>query len=259
VATCKPTFGKLSTEGVVPVSRSLDHPGPMACKAGDLAVLLDCLLGATSPRPMRPSSPPRLGAIETSLLAEADEAVRQATRSALEKLARAGAEIRPLNAPRMFADVMKMHRRIMAVEAAAYHQEAFAAHRAEYGPMIASLLEEGLATTAVDYVSAKAWHREFRRLAGRLLDGFDALVMPSTHTTAPPTLATTGTSHFQSPWSLARLPVVSFPCGLAADRMPAGIQLVGRRDEEAKLLRTAAWCEQVLGFDATPALLEDGR
>jgi aspartyl-tRNA(Asn)/glutamyl-tRNA(Gln) amidotransferase subunit A len=254
VATCKPTFGKLSTEGIVPVSTSLDHAGPMAHKVGDLALLLDCLLGVTTPQPLEPSGPPRLGVLEKIALAEADDAVRQATQSALEKLAHAGAKIQPLATPQMFNDVLKMHRRIMAVEAAAYHRERFAAHRDRYGPMIASLLDEGLAVPAVDYVAAKTWHREYRRQAAELLRDFDALVMPSTHTTAPATLATTGTSPFQAPWSLARLPVVSIPCGVAANGMPAGVQLVGRMDDEAKLLRMAAWCEQALGFDALPAL-----
>jgi aspartyl-tRNA(Asn)/glutamyl-tRNA(Gln) amidotransferase subunit A len=256
VATCKPTFGRLSTEGIVPVSTSLDHAGPMARTVGDLALLLDCLSGMTAPQPLRPWGPPRFGLLEKIAFAEADDVVRQATQSALEELARAGAEIRPLAVPQMFGDVPKMHRRIMAVEAAAYHRERFAAHRGEYGPMIASLLDEGLAVTAVDYVAAKTWHREFRRQAAELLDDFDALVMPSTHTTAPATLATTGTPQFQAPWSLARLPVVSIPCGVAADGMPAGIQLVGRMDEEWNLLRMAAWCEQALGFDALPALWE---
>ncbi len=256
VATCKATFGKLSTEGIVPVSTSLDHVGPMAHKVRDLALLLDCLLGVTVPQPLKPWGPPRLALLDTSFLAEADEAVRQATQSALENLTQAGAEIQPLSMPQIFGDVLKMHRRIMAAEAAAYHRERFASHRDQYGPMIASLLDEGLAITAVDYLAAKTWHREFRRQAAALLDGLDALIMPSTHTTAPATLATTGTPHFQAPWSLARLPVVSIPCRVGADGMPTGIQLIGRDDDEAKLLCMAAWCEQALRFDSLPASLE---
>ena len=256
VATCKPTFGKLSTEGIVPVSTSLDHVGPMARKVGDLALLLDCLLGFNTPRPLKPCGPPRIGLLDTTILAEADEAVRQATQSALEKLIHAGAEIGPLSMPQIFGDVLKMHRRIMAVEAATYHRESFASHRGQYGPMITSLLDEGLAIPAVDYVVAKVWHGEFQRQAAELLDGFDALIMPSTHTTAPATLDATGTPHFQAPWSLARLPVVSIPCRVGADGMPTGLQLIGRADDEAKLLRMAAWCEQALGFDALPALWE---
>jgi Asp-tRNA(Asn)/Glu-tRNA(Gln) amidotransferase A subunit family amidase len=256
VATCKPTFGKLSTEGIIPVSKSLDHAGPMARKVADLALLLDCLLGVTTPRPLRPWGPPRLGLLDTIALAEPDETVRQATQSALEQLEQAGAEIQPVCLPQVFADVMKMHRRIMAAEAAAYHRDRFARHRDQYGPMIASLLDEGLAVTAVDYLAAKAWHRDFRRQASKLLDGVDALIMPSTQTTAPATLETTGTPHFQAPWSLARLPVVGIPCGVAADDMPAGVQLIGRANDDAKLLRMAAWCEQILGFEALPALWE---
>jgi aspartyl-tRNA(Asn)/glutamyl-tRNA(Gln) amidotransferase subunit A len=122
--------------------------------------------------------------------------------------------------------------------------------------MITSLLDEGLAIAAVDYLAAKAWHREFQQQAATLLAGHDALIMPSTHTTAAVTLATTGTPHFQAPWSLARLPVVSIPCGVGTDGMPTGIQLIGRADDEAELLRMAAWCEQALGFDTLPALWE---
>lgn len=254
VATCKPTFGKLSTEGVVPVSASLDHAGPMARKVGDLALLLGSLLGVDVLRPLRPWGPPRLGVLDAAVLEPTDEAVHETTQSALERLAHAGAELQPLVLPAMFRDVMTMHRRIMSVEAAAFHRERFAARRDQYGPKIASLLDEGLAVPAVDYVAAKAWHREFRRVAAGLLEGVDALVMPSTHTTAPATLATTGTPHFQAPWSLARLPVVSIPCGLADDGMPSAIQLIGRTSDEAKLLRMAAWCDRILAFDALPPL-----
>lgn len=258
VAACKPTFGRLSTRGIVPVSTSLDHPGPMARNVADLALLWDCLVGSTERRPLAPSSPPRLGLLETAVLRECDAAVCRATEAAVERLAQAGADVQPVALPPIFAEVMKMHRRIMSVEAAAHHRERFAAHRSQYGPMIATLLDEGLAISAVDYVAAKAWHREFRRVAARLLDGLDALLMPSTHTTAPPTLETTGTPHFQAPWSLARLPVVSLPCGLASDGLPVALQLIGPRGDESRLLSMAAWCEASLGFNALPPLWETG-
>lgn len=257
VAACKPTFGKLSMEGIVPVSTSLDHPGPMARKVGDVALLLDCLLGLAEHGPLRPLASPRLGLLQKLAPEDADAAVREATQSALERLARAGAELQPLPVPHMFGDALKMHRRIMAAEAAAYHRQRFAASRAQYGPKITELLEEGLATSAVDYMAAKDWQQAFRRQAAALLDDVDALVMPSTHTTAPATLTTTGTPHFQAPWSLAGLPVVSVPCGLAADGMPTALQLVGRMDDDARLLRMAAWCEEILEFDAVPELWGD--
>jgi hypothetical protein len=130
-----------------------------------------------------------------------------------------------------------MHRRIMAVEAAEYHRREFAASRRAYGPMITELLDEGLTIAAVDYAAALAHQRRFRRLVPTLLENVDALIVPSTDTTAPATLTTTGTLKFQAPWSYTGVPVVSIPCGLASDRMPAAVQLVGRYHQEASSRR----------------------
>ena len=106
----------------------------------------------------------------------------------------------------------------------------------------------------MDYVAAKAWHREFRRQTAELLADCNALLMPSTHTTAPATLTTTGTPQFHRPGAWPNCQWSASPAGLPGNGMPAGVQLVGRRDDETKLLRIAAWCEQALGFDALPAL-----
>jgi Asp-tRNA(Asn)/Glu-tRNA(Gln) amidotransferase A subunit family amidase len=85
-----------------------------------------------------------------------------------------------------------------------------------------------------------------------LLGPYDALLMPATDTAAPPRLDTTGTRDFQAVWSYAGLPVVSFPCGLAADGMPVALQAVQRSDREGALLRAASWCEQALDFRELP-------
>jgi len=80
---------------------------------------------------------------------------------------------------------------------------------------------------------------------------------PPTDTTAPATLATTGTPKFHAPWSCAGTPAVSIPCGLASDGMPAAIQLVARRGRDAMLLDAAEWCERALAFTRRPPLLEE--
>ncbi len=100
--------------------------------------------------------------------------------------------------------------------------------------------------------------RAFRRAAAKLFAAhapLDALIMPAADTTAPASLKTTGDSKFQAPWSHAGLPVVSIPCGLASDGMPAALQLVGRPDEDAALLQVAQWCEERLGFRELPPLM----
>ncbi len=279
VATCKATFGRIDTEGIVPVSYHLDHPGPMARCVDDLEIMLQPLLppartshqrvplldarqavlersgGTASREAVAHGPPPRLGLIEQFFMEEADEPIRRATEAALTRLRDGGATIEPVSFPDGFSEVQAMHRRIMAVEAAEYHRQSFAAHREAYGPKIASLLDEGLTISAVDYAAALAWQRRFRRRTDCLFDNVDALIMPSTDTTAPATLETTGTPKFQAPWSCAGLPVVSIPCGLASDGMPAALQMVTAADHEASLLRVAGWCEQVLSLDEVPPWL----
>jgi len=292
VATCKATFGSVDTGGVVPVSYHLDHPGPMARRVGDLEILLQCMLrtgqgrhppdaaarwpesgsgwlpgsarGSKMPGTVsrgcgaEPSAlpvPPRLGLVEQFFMEEAEEPIRQATETALARLRQGGATIETVRYPPGFAAVQPMHRRIMAVEAAAYHRRQFAAHRQSYGPLITSLLDEGLSISGVDYAGALGQQRDFRRQVSAIFDNLDALVMPATDTTAPANLGTTGTPKFQAPWSCAGLPVVSIPCGLASDGMPAALQLVQRHHHEAPLLEVAKWCERCLAFDQVPPLV----
>ncbi len=255
IATLKPTFGLLSRESIVPVSYHLDHPGPMARTAGDLDILMQSLLGESWVKPAGISRPPRLGVLQKFFMDEAHPAVREVIEETIVKLRNGGAEIKAVQSSIDFAKVAAMHRRIMAVEAAEYHREQFATYRDKYGPMITSLLDEGLKILAVDYASALAWQREFRRRVRGLFTDCDALLTPSTDTTAPATLETTGTPKFQAPWSCAGVPVFSIPCGLAADGMPVGLQLVGRQNQDEALLSVAQWSERYIGFDKTSPLL----
>ncbi len=266
ISTIRPTFGRVDCRGIVPVSYHLDQPGPMTRTVDDLELMLPYL-----PHPLQigrmadqqPSEPPeavnepRLGFVEQFFMDEADQPIRQATKAALAKLREQGARIEPVGLPDGvdMEEILAMHGRIMAVEAAEYHRETFAAHRESYGPMITGLLDEGLATRAVDYAAALAHWRELRHRVGPLFEHVDALIMPATDTTAPATLKTTGDKKFQAPWSYAGVPVVSIPCGLASDRMPAALQLVGPHHSEQHILAIARWCQQHLAFDAVPPLL----
>lgn len=290
VATLKPTFGRLATDGVVPVSHHLDHVGPIARRVSDLNVLVECMKAAAPPlapaTPPRGSAapahaaghqaesfpgaedwsvprlkplarPPRIGVIEGMFDRECDAAVAAAGREALERLRSAGAELPSVEFPERLDVILRAHRTIMAAEAAAYHRRWFPARRADYGPKIASLLDEGLALSAADYADALAWQRAWVHRVDAMFEdgpwsGADALAMPSTDTPAPPTLETTGTPKFQALWSMAGVPVVSLPCGLSGEGLPIGLQLIGRRGEDRRLLSVAAWCEAALGFDAAP-------
>ncbi|HEV3002851.1 MAG TPA: amidase [Pirellulales bacterium] len=267
IAGCKPTLGRVSTTGLVPLSFHLDHPGPIARTVGDLATILSAIAGYDPADPVsvdvpavddvlgdRATVPRRLGLLEEFFMEGASPAVVAGVRKALGTLQTAGATVVSATLPASFAQVHRHHRRIMAVDAAHEHRAFFPSRRSEFGPNIASLLDEGLAASAIDYAASLAHQQRFRREMTAALEGFDALVTPATVDTAPDT-RTTGDPKFNSPWSHAGLPTVSFPIGLANDGLPLSLQLIGRPFDEGRLLRAAAWCEAQVGFHALPPLL----
>jgi aspartyl-tRNA(Asn)/glutamyl-tRNA(Gln) amidotransferase subunit A len=267
VAGLKPTYGRVSVRGVSPLAFHMDHPGPIARTAADLAMLLSAIAGEDRDDPLSAGAPaevyaigdsgaaPTLGLIAQDAFVRADAQVQDVVRNAIDSLSQHGALTRSVTLPESFVNLVGMHRRIMAVEAAHAHRHWFPDRRAEYGPKIASLLDEGLECPAIDYAMAVEHQARWRAKAEAELAGVDAWLMPATDTTAP-RRDSTGNPQFQAIWSYAGLPVVSLPCALAEDGMPVAVQLIGRSFGEGALLRVAAWCERALGFDAAPPALE---
>jgi Asp-tRNA(Asn)/Glu-tRNA(Gln) amidotransferase A subunit family amidase len=270
VAGCKPTFGRVSGAGVVPLSRHMDHVGPIARSVADLAAMLAAVAGYDPADPTtvdvpvddylaacQKPGPPRLAIVdEPFFFAGVPDSMKAGIIKASHVFGEAGAEIRIAKLPVSFSDVISLHRRLMTAEAAEYHEPMFRQQRERYGKQIAGLIEEGLATRAVDYVGALVHRRTLQReLLASFCDGdeFDALITPATTSTAPG-VETTGDPRFNSPWSYVGYPTVSFPCGLADDGLPIALQFVGRPFQEARLLAAASWCEGVLEFEAAPSL-----
>lgn len=259
LAGLKPTFGKVDLTGVVPVSRRLDHLGPIARSVGDLAMMFAAMAPSEgSMAAFQPSATaPRLHLVQDDFFHQADTDVLEVTRSACERLQQAGDELWRLALPKSFEQVPAKHWCIMAVEAAETHFDRFAQHTDGYGPKIKSLVEEGLSTLAIDYAAALRHHEQFRGEIDETMiteAGIVALT-PATVTAAPAGLESTGDPKFNSPWSYAGLPTVTIPCGLATNGMPCGLQLIGPRNGEALLLSVANWCESTLAFQGTPPLI----
>jgi aspartyl-tRNA(Asn)/glutamyl-tRNA(Gln) amidotransferase subunit A len=263
VAGCKPTFGRVSRAGVVPVTQRLDHPGPIARTALDLAIVLSAI---ARPDPLDASTlafspldayglpplerPPRI-ALARTVLPLADEEAVDATRRAVEVWRQAGAAVEEIELPGKFDEVIAMHRRIMAREAVEVHRTWFAKHCDQYGPQLTALLEEGAALNDEQYRAAVEHQDGWQHACDELLVEHPVLVTPAT-TGSAPLLDTTGNPAMNSPWSYSGLPTVSLPCGLAKNGLPLGVQLIGRRAADLQLLRAALWCEKLLGFSAEP-------
>ena len=245
VAGCKPGFGTVSVQGVVPVATSLDHPGPLARTVRDLGIMMSVLQDGTSPEAGTPDQPLRVGRLRGFHEDKATDDMKNAIEQALDWLRPAGAEIVDVPVPEGFAELPKHHRLVMAVEAAEWHQTRFARHRDDYRPHIAALIEDGLATEAIDYVRAREHQLQQTRAMSALLDDVDVLVTPAA-TGPAPDVSQTGDPSMNAPWSFTGLPTVSFPVGLASDGMPLSIQLAGRHGQGELLLNRAAWCEGVV-------------
>lgn len=245
VAGLKPTFGRIPMEGVYPVSKSLDHPGPIARTVGDLAILYAVLTG-TPVATGRASPPPRLGRLRGMFDELAVPEMRSSLDAAVEALSAGGAPLADAGLPAGFDDVLQRHRQVMLFELGEVHRDRFAAWPEDYLPGLRGLMEESRQIAPALYAEARRHQDRLRKDISASFADADVLICPATPGPAPDP-STTGNASFNAPWSYTGLPTVSFPIGLTPDGLPLAIQLVGRHDDEASLIAAALWCEEALG------------
>ncbi len=260
----KPTFGRISLYGILPVSYELDHPGPITRSVSDAAVILQSLAGKDPLDPLSAdvpvgsfrinplTRPPRIGIIRTYFPENADETMRAATNDATKRLDAAGAEFNDVHMPASFAELHENHALLLAVGAASVHRERYDAHRDRFPPGLREIIERGRAASAVDYAEARRHQIAFKSEVLAAFEGVDLLLTPATPTPAPSGLTSTGNPAFNSPWSYAGLPTTVLPATCTPDGLPAGIQLVARPFAESCLLSICAWCETHLEWTLTP-------
>ena len=262
----KPTYGRISRYGVVPVSWSLDTVGILVRTVEDAAILLGVMAGhdahdpASSTKPVpdytaaldSPRDPPRIGLIRDFFLENCDDEVRRHTESVVQSLGRAGAAVEEVALPPSFATSHAAHRMVMHAECAALHEEQFRQRADDYGPRIRGNIESGMLISATQYLQAQRMRRRFREEMASLAGTMDVLLTPTTTTPAPRDLSTTGDPVFQSPWTSSGLPTITIPSGLSETGLPLGIQLAGRPFGEENLLGVARWCEMALAVELTP-------
>lgn len=264
----KPTYGRISRYGVIPVSWCLDHVGILARSVQDAALILQALAGDDGHDPgaltqpvgdynaavQQAERPPRLGLLREFFHDAADAESRQHVTTMAEHLAHAGATVREVALPPSFATVLAAHRIIMRVEAAAFHAEMFMAQREQYGPKLRATIETGLVVPGVEYLRAQRLRRLFQQELPSLFQEVDVLLTPAAPAPAPRDLTTTGDARFQSPWTYAGVPTIALPSGRSQTGMPLGIQLIAPALAEERLLRAARWCEVALDVTLMPPL-----
>ena len=254
VAGYKPTYDRISRQGMLPLAPSFDHVGPLAPNVGWLrraaAVLCQEWQEADEP----PASP-ILAIPEGPYLEHASAPSREALESAAERLRVAGLHVERVPLLEDFEEIHARHQRWVAFEARAAHERWLPRHAELYHPETLELLSRGEAVSA-DRHAADARRREAWQLElAAVMDerGIDLWLSPATPGEAPEGLDSTGDPVMNLPWSQSGLPTVAFPTEPGPGGMPLGIQLAARRGADEELLAWAETLEEILAAAERPA------
>ena len=250
----KPTHGLISRHGILPLSRTLDHVGLFARSIDDIALLAAQLVGYderdpdTRPRARipfvevaaeEPPLPPMFAFVKTPYWERADEDTKEGLAELIEQL---GEQVEEIELLPSAIDAWELHRTIMEAEMAVNLEGEWDKGRDRLSEQLRAQLERGRNVRAIDYQRARSRiapiHESFVELFEQR---YDAILTPAATGAAPKGLSSTGDPVFCTLWTLCGMPAISLPLLQGADGLPVGVQLVGPRDGDARLLRTARW------------------
>jgi len=262
ISGIRPTAGRVSIRGVVPVSWTFDTVGPIARRAEDIAHLLQVVAGydPQEPTSVNVSVPDyfaelrtgvkglRIGLLDGHFQTEPTPTVVKAVRQAAKVYETLGAQVEELELPGAEAAIDRMSELILA-DAAAYHQARLAERPEDFGQDVLTRLNRGAALTGVQYALARQAQRIWQRQIEDVFSRYDILLAPMCGGAAPLIEESDGVettrllTRFSYPFNLAQIPVLSIPCGFTEEHMPIGLQVAARHWNEALVLR-AAWAYQ---------------
>ena len=236
----KPTHGTLPRAGIKPLSDSLDTLGTLTRTVADAALLVGAVSGRDLlPRPL--AQPPRIGLCRTYEWSAAQPETVAAIENAGAVLARAGAKVKEISLPQDFAKIAQAQIDIMNYESYAALACERLQHYAGLSDKLKQLLKTAQQCDAARYDAAQVLVESCR---GRLEDVFadlDVLLVPSAPGEAPAGLAATGDPIFCRVWTVLHVPAINLPCGFGPQGLPLGVQIIGRRGDDARALAVADW------------------
>lgn len=280
VVGLKPTYGRVSRHGAIPLAWSLDHVGPIAKTVEDAAIVLSAIAG---PDPNDPSSSSRpfpdyqkemmgdirglrVGVPLHFFLDHLDPEIAHAVNAAIRKLEVLGMKVVEIDIPGL-ENCAAMEAHINLAEASSYHEQYLKKQADAYGPGVRTDLEAGRFLLATDYVKSQRARAWLQRNFNEAFERADVVVSP-TVPAFPPVVGRVWVQsgdqrehiidaylRFNIPYDLTGLPAISVPCGFSSTGLPVGLQIAGRAFEEATILKVAHAYEQSTNWHlARPAL-----
>lgn len=267
----KPTYGLVSARGVIPLSWTFDHVGPLARTVTDAALLLQAIAGydpldigsRSMPIPDYSAairdkvSPLRVGVARTLFFADLDPEIDMAVNEALRVLEKITAGLRDVVLPGRTQALLDLRGTLRAAEAYAYHKEFVEKSPELYQAETLTRLRADANVNTPSYVRGRREVDLIRRTAGEAFKSIDVIVTPTTPIPSPlladvgkdvntsMTLGTTRTIRNTAPFNLYGWPTISVPCGFTRAGLPIGLQISGPSGAEASVLRLARAYEQV--------------
>ena len=255
----KPTHGTISRNGVLALSRALDTLGVFARSVADLALVAEPLtVFDDRDSDMRPQGRPRLvegvaqapplepnfAFVKTPAWDRADADTREAFAELVGVLGPRCDEV-PL--PEVFEGAIGWHRTVMFADFAKSFAALYDRGRDRLSAVMREAIEEGRRCLALDYNRALDWRDVLNNGLNEIFERYDAILTPAAPGEAPLGLEATGSPAFCTLWTFCGTPAVTVPLLRGSNGLPMGVQLVGRRGDDARLLRTARWLTEAVG------------
>lgn len=257
VVGLKPTYGRVSLHGIMPLSWNLDHAGPITKRVEDAALMLQVMGGYDPEDPasfktlpgdfsshMRDTIRDRKVLLAVGHFVEevTQPEVLEAVRKAAEVLAENGAIVEEMNMD-FLRDAALANALMTQADGAAFHRERLKEHPDWFGADVRQRLETGAGFTSSEYALARRTQVEVRRRCDLLFEEYDALILPTTPIAAPVLEGENAVerarllTRLTAPFNLTGLPALSVPCGFTNEGLPIGLQIVSRAWNESGVLR----------------------
>jgi Asp-tRNA(Asn)/Glu-tRNA(Gln) amidotransferase A subunit family amidase len=255
----KPTHGLIPRSGALLLSRTLDHVGCFARTVEDAALLAEVMAGFDEDDPdtrplarppfaavaaSEPPLPPRFAFVRSAAWEHAEAVTREAFAELTRALNQAAVEI---DIGESFGRAIDLHRTVMEVEMAYNLHRDYEKGRAQLSEKLCQAIERGREYRAVEYAAAVAGISRLNAALDGVFDEYDAILTPAAPGEAPQGLDGTGNPVFCTTWTYLGTPAITLPLLQSENGMPIGVQLVGRRGNDARLLRTARWLVKHVG------------
>jgi aspartyl-tRNA(Asn)/glutamyl-tRNA(Gln) amidotransferase subunit A len=264
VVGLKPTYGRVSLRGVIPLSWNLDHVGPITRTVQDAALVLSVLAGFDPHDPASVDKPVddytarlkegirgwRVAVASGEYIDVTDTEIMSTIENAVNVLKDMGTILEKVDVS-WLAKMASANTQMTQADGAAFHHERLMTHPESFGEDVRQRLEKGAALTSSEYSLARHVQAESCRYFDRLFEKYDLLILPTTPITAPLIEGTQSIeaarqlTRFTSPFNLVGVPALSVPCGFTSSDLPIGLQFVTKRWGERKVLQAGYAYQQV--------------